>query len=77
MPPKGWHNTNPRWSSAQVKRLIKKLKLTNREFAHMFGVGLRTVASWRNGQNSPLYRNQRQLDRIEKQLNLKRIALKG
>ena len=54
------------YTPAQVRRLRKKLDLTQEGLARQLDVAVRTVAGWEAGQNKPSRMARKALDRATK-----------
>ena len=55
-----------RFSAASVKRLRKRLGVTQREFAVILGVSLPSIAGWERGRTRPQGRNLEALHNLKK-----------
>ena len=51
---------------AAIRRLRKKLGLTQEEFAHRLGVSWVTVSRWEHGHSSPRGLSEKALDAVAK-----------
>ena len=53
-------------NSEQIRKIRKRLGLSQREFAKLIGAGLRTVAGWEIGESTPLPLFQKQIRELAK-----------
>ena len=68
----------PHYSSVEVKKIRQKLELTQKSFAFLMGVSLKTVEAWEAGINEPNGTARRMLSLLNKEKNLvKKFELVG
>jgi len=56
----------PSYKKAKIKEIREKLGLTQRNFAVVIGVSLKTVEAWESGKNTPQGPTQRFLELLDK-----------
>lgn len=56
----------PAYKKAKIKEIREKLNLTQRNFAVVIGVSLKTVEAWESGKNVPQGPTQRFLELLDK-----------
>jgi len=59
-------NVMKKWAPTAVRRLRKKLKLTQESFAHQLGVTWVSVSRWENGHSTPRGLSAKALDALAK-----------
>jgi len=68
----------PHYTSDEVKKIRQKLELTQKSFAFLMGVSLKTVEAWEAGTNEPNGTARRMLSLLNKEKNLvKKFELVG
>lgn len=55
-----------KWAPAAVRRLRKRLGLTQEEFAHRLGVSWVTVSRWEQGHSAPRGLSEKALDALSR-----------
>jgi DNA-binding transcriptional regulator YiaG len=56
------------WTAEKIKKLRRKLSLTQKEFGIKLGVHMGTVNRWENGSNEPSYLAYDKLDELSKEV---------
>ena len=60
----------PHYKGKQVREIRNKLNLTQRSFALLMGVSIKTIEAWESGRNEPNGTAQRMLSLLEKDQTL-------
>jgi len=67
----------PKYNSQTIKELRTQLQLTQKLFAGLMGVSVRTVESWENGQNTPNGSAARLMEFLKNHPQLKEEVISG